>query len=42
MSLAEACARMSPPVETMDIDQFIAASGCLVDDESGQPATLPL
>ena len=29
MPLAEACARMAPPVETLGIDEFIAASGCL-------------
>lgn len=42
MALTEACARMDPPVATMDIDEFIIASECLASNGGERPATLPL
>ena len=40
MPLATACAKMSPPVGTMDIDEFIEASGCLADNDGARTGTL--
>lgn len=40
LPLATACARMTPPVDTMGIGEFIEASGCLAGGEADRTGTL--